>query len=197
MLFRVVRPMKREGSRAAYFVQRIPADIRAKVVGRRLAIPVGDGVKFITPSERSQSIRFSLGTHDPTTIKILQANIAAHLETVWQALRRDDPVRLTHKQATALAGELYRARADEGRSRSITVEYVPSEGLKRVYLDQAEREAHWAAVAANIICAWPRARRRFLGFGTGVIRSERRRVSMMRLVGCPSASNSQCRPGKA
>ena len=44
MLFRVVRPMKRSGSRFAYFVQRIPANIRDKVTGERLAIPLGDGV---------------------------------------------------------------------------------------------------------------------------------------------------------
>jgi hypothetical protein len=38
MLFRVVRPMKRSGSRFRYFVQRIPADIKAAVAGERLAI---------------------------------------------------------------------------------------------------------------------------------------------------------------
>jgi hypothetical protein len=48
-----------------------------------------------SPRARSQSIRFSLGTNDPATVKILQASIAAHLETVWQALRQADPVRLT------------------------------------------------------------------------------------------------------
>ena len=49
MLFRVVRPMKQKSSRAAYFVQRIPVDVKARVVGRRLAIPFGGGVKFVTP----------------------------------------------------------------------------------------------------------------------------------------------------
>ena len=38
-------------------------------------------------------------------------------------------------------------------------------------------------------------RRRFFGFGTGVISSDRRRTSRMRLVGCPSGSSSQCLAG--
>jgi hypothetical protein len=100
--------MKRKSSRSAYFVQRIPADVRAKVVGQQLAIPFCDGVKFITPSARAQSISFSLRTDDPAKVKILQAQIAAYLETVWTALREDTPVKLSHRQATALAGELYR-----------------------------------------------------------------------------------------
>jgi hypothetical protein len=41
MLFRVVLPMRRKNSQAAYFVQRIPADVKAKVVGQQLAIPNG------------------------------------------------------------------------------------------------------------------------------------------------------------
>ena len=107
MLFRVVRPMKRKNSRSAYFVQRIPADIKHKVIGQRLAIPVGDNFKFITPTASSQAITFSLGTDDPRQVKILQATIAAHIEAIWQALRNDTPAKLTHRQATALAGELY------------------------------------------------------------------------------------------
>jgi hypothetical protein len=40
--------MKRKNSRSAYFVQRIPAEIKSKVVGQRLAIPFGDSVKFVS-----------------------------------------------------------------------------------------------------------------------------------------------------
>jgi hypothetical protein len=49
----------------------------------------------------------------------------------------------------------------------------------------------------NTISIWPGFRRRFRGFGTGVISSERRRISRMRLVGCPSLSNSQWRAGQS
>jgi hypothetical protein len=122
--------MKRKSSRSAYFVQRIPADIKSKIIGQRLAIPFGDSVKFVTPTTRAQSISFSLRTDDPARVKILQATIAAHLEAVWQALREDAPIKLSHKQATALAGELYRVWADgETRARSISMVHTPGIGL--------------------------------------------------------------------
>lgn len=153
MLFRVVRPMKRKSSRSAYFVQRIPADLRAKVVGQKLAIPFGDGVKFVTPSARAQSISFSLRTDDPAKVKILQATIAAHLETVWTALREDAPIKLSHRQATALAGELYRIWADgENSARSIAIEQRPGGGWQRVGQTQADEEANWSA----IVTMWER-----------------------------------------
>lgn len=149
MLFRVVRPMKRKSSRSAYFVQRIPADIKGRIVGQRLAIPFGDSVKFVTPTARAQSITFSLRTDDPVKVKILQSTIAGHLEALWQALRDDAPVKLSHRQATALAGDLYRIWADsESRAQSIAVEHIPGVGWKRTIETQAEQEAHWAAVVA-------------------------------------------------
>lgn len=153
MLFRVVRPMKRKSSRSAYFVQRIPVDVRARVVGQKLAIPFGDGVKLVTPSPRAQSISFSLRTDDPAKVKILQATIAAHLETVWTALREDAPIKLSHFQATALAGELYRIWADgENRARSIAIEQKPGGGWQRASQTQANEEANWA----SIVTMWER-----------------------------------------
>ena len=42
------------------------------------------------------------------------------------ALRDEAPISLTHKQATALAGELYRAWAnDQGRERTTAIEHDP------------------------------------------------------------------------
>jgi hypothetical protein len=40
-----------------------------------------------------------------------------------------------------------------------------------------------------------RARRRFCGFGTGVSSFDSQRFGAIWLIGCPSASSSQCRPG--
>lgn len=54
--------MRRDGSRIPSFVQRIPADVRAKAAGIELAIPLGDEFVFVTPSESAQAIRFSLRT---------------------------------------------------------------------------------------------------------------------------------------
>jgi hypothetical protein len=39
MLFRLVRPVKRTGSRNRHFVRRIPSDVRSKAVGIKLSIP--------------------------------------------------------------------------------------------------------------------------------------------------------------
>jgi hypothetical protein len=81
MLFRLVRPVKRTGSRHRYFVRRIPADVRALAVGKRLIIPVGEASQSIIISARSQSIRLSLRTNDPAEVKVRQAMVDAYLET--------------------------------------------------------------------------------------------------------------------
>lgn len=50
----------------------------------------------------------------------------AYLEGVWQAVRNDAPVHPTHRQATALAGELYCVWADsESRARSSAMVHAP------------------------------------------------------------------------
>jgi integrase len=147
MLFRVVRPMKRDGSRIPIFVQRIPVDVMSRAVGTRLAIPLGDGFTFVTVSPRAQSVRFSLRTADPSQVKSRQAIAAAYLEDVWTALREDAPAKLSHRQVTALAGDLYRVWADgEDRARSIAIEQTPGGGWQRVSETQSEQEAYWAAI---------------------------------------------------
>jgi len=147
MLFRVVRPMKREGSRIPVFVQRIPADLRSKAVGRRLEIPLGDSTVSVTVTERAQSIRFSLRTADPSEAKARQAIAAAYIEGVWKALRTDASVSLSHRQATALAGELYRSWADGQRGRTISLEHI--DGKWQHVAETAEDGAvYWDAVEA-------------------------------------------------
>jgi hypothetical protein len=42
-LFRMVRPMRRDGLRNRYYVRRIPADARGKAIGLKLIISLGDG----------------------------------------------------------------------------------------------------------------------------------------------------------
>lgn len=141
--------MRRDGSRNSLFVQRIPTDVREKAIGNPLAIPLGDGFVFLTPSESAQAVRFSLRTADPSEAKTRQALAAAYLETVWEALRNNAPAHLTHRQATALAGELYRVWADsESRARSVAMVHTPGVGWELEAESQDEQEAHWAAVVA-------------------------------------------------
>ncbi|MCA1471928.1 tyrosine-type recombinase/integrase [Bradyrhizobium sp. IC3195] len=141
--------MSRNGSRSPFFVQRIPADVRDEAVGNTLAIPLGDSFVFVTPSESAQAIRFSLRTTDPSEIKTRQAAAAAFLESVWKSLRSDAPAHLTHRQATALAGELYRVWADsENRARSVAMVHTPGVGWAPDTESHEEQEAHWAAIVA-------------------------------------------------
>lgn len=124
MIFRLVSPVKRSGSSNSYFAQRIPADVRARATGVSLAIPLGELTLSLTIGPNAASVRFSLRTRDPAEVKIRQGIAAAYLETVWQALRNNQPVTLTHKDPTALAGELYRAWANgEGREKTYAVEW--------------------------------------------------------------------------
>jgi hypothetical protein len=73
MLFRLVRPVLRKGSRVPDFVQRIPADVRAVIRNPlRLAVPVGGGFHRIIVRPGANDIRFSLRTTDPTEGKMRQ-----------------------------------------------------------------------------------------------------------------------------
>jgi integrase len=126
MLFRLVRPVKRTGSRHRYFVRRIPSDVKSNAVGVKLAIPVGEQTQTVVIRPRAQSVRLSLRTDDPAEVKVRLAAVDAYLENVWRGLRNDAPIFLTHKQATALAGEFYRAWANgDDRERTNTIEHDP------------------------------------------------------------------------
>ncbi|HWM47687.1 MAG TPA: recombinase XerD [Xanthobacteraceae bacterium] len=148
MLFRLVRPLKRPGSRNPQFVKRIPADVRPRAAGLKLAIPVGDSTQTRTVSGRAHFIKLSLRTNDPAEVKARLAVVDAYLENVWRGLRATAPVSLTHKQATALAGELYRGWAQGADSeRALAVEHVPGIGWQRVIPEELPEE--WDAVLAR------------------------------------------------
>lgn len=123
MLFRLVQPVKRSGTRIPQFVKRIPADIRPWIAGRKLTIPLGDETISVRIGAKTESLRFSLRTADPATARIRQAEAVAHLEGIFQALRDDKPVVLTRLQIAALAGEIYRAwEGREAAEPSLRVE---------------------------------------------------------------------------
>jgi integrase len=124
MLYRLVRSVKRSDSSARQFVQRIPADVRQLAVGRTLVVPLGPLTVCTTISPSMESVRFSLRTSDPGEAKERHARAAAAMETYWNALRRSRPVSLDHEQATALAGDLYRAWAG-GKVRTTAVTLMP------------------------------------------------------------------------
>jgi hypothetical protein len=96
MLFRLVRPMRRKGSRNVYFQQRIPADVKQRlaVIGgqRLLAFQVAGEAVAVTG--RSSPIKFSLRTSDPAEVKVRQAEAARQAELHWAALRQTKAVTL-------------------------------------------------------------------------------------------------------
>jgi integrase len=122
MLFRLVRPMRRSGSSSVYFVQRIPADLKARAKGLKLALPIGSETVPFAISPKANFVKVSLRTSDPSEGKVRHAATAGYLETVWQALREDSPIPLTNREATALAGRLYRAwGSGEGREQTTSI----------------------------------------------------------------------------
>jgi integrase len=136
--------MRRSGSRNRYYVRRIPADVRRAVAGLALAIPVGEQTQSVTVSERAQSVRLSLRTSDPAEVKRRQAAVDAYLENVWTAHREQQPVSLTHPQAVALAGELYRAWADqEERERPGGIEHDPDFLHPEGHISERQPDGSW------------------------------------------------------
>lgn len=103
--------MKRKGTSFHQFVQRIPADVAERARGMTLALPVGGEVVRLTISEKAKDVRVSLRTSDPLEAKSRQAAAIEYLNGIWRSVR-EGPKRLTHKEAIALAGEVYRAWTD-------------------------------------------------------------------------------------
>ncbi len=118
MVLSMSRPFKHPTTHVYYYRRVVPDDLR-QVVGKR-------------------EEKRSLGTKDPEEAKTRHAWVAAEVEARWRELRRGvQPV--SHKQAHAVAGELYRdllARnedqpetADSYRDRQVAHERIATEGL--------------------------------------------------------------------
>lgn len=121
MLYRLVSSVQRKGSPNRQFVQRIPADVRPRLIGRSVSVPIGPETHSITITPKMETIRISLRTADPSEAKQRQAALASHFDQVWAAMREDAPRTLTHQQAVALAGECYRGWVGPDSERTLTV----------------------------------------------------------------------------
>lgn len=153
MLFNLVRPLKRSGSTKHQFVKRIPNDLRKRMVGRKLAIPIGDETAFVTITAAMDTIRCSLRTSIPSEVRQRQAEAAAYVEAIFESVREDKPLALTHRQVVALSGRLYRSWAAD-LERSTTIALIQSEdgGFERDYdsLGPDEMEAAYEAITARL-----------------------------------------------
>lgn len=96
------RPMRRSGTSFHQFIQRIPADIKSKVRGTTLVVPVGAETIRIAVSGRAQDVRVSLRTRDPHEAKARQGRVVAYLEGVWKS-HREGPRSLPYREIVALS----------------------------------------------------------------------------------------------
>jgi hypothetical protein len=153
MLFRTVRPMRRDCSRNQYFNRRVPADVRRTLSGpKTLHVPLADKTVPVTITASTAFVKFSLRTREPAEVKARNAAADAYLEGVWQAFRQAAPLRLTNEQATALSGRLYRAWvSDEGRERTTTVEQGPDGKMQVVVHDPSQDDALFEASLARLV----------------------------------------------
>ncbi len=144
--------MKRDGSRFQVYVRRIPVDVRNKLVGRTLHFPVGDTTRAVTISPKAQSIRFSLRTDNSAEVKARNAAADQYLERILNAFRDDAATSLTNSQATARAGQLYRAWAGgEGRERTMAVEQGPDRKMRLVPHDPLDDAAYFESALQRLL----------------------------------------------
>ena len=68
--------MDRKESLNRYFVQRIPADVKAGAIGMTLSFPVGDALVLVAISASTKAV--------PGEAKVRQATIAAHLAGLYR-----------------------------------------------------------------------------------------------------------------
>jgi hypothetical protein len=130
-------------------VQRIPGDICKRAIGQKLHLPMGDATVTLVIRPRTNAVKVSLRTTDPVEAKRRQAAVASYVETAWQALRDDAPLPLTHRQATALAGRVYKAWA-EGESRELTVSVTLSISAKRrSSVQEVSSRQHQLAISSS------------------------------------------------
>lgn len=105
MVLRMARPIKHRTSGIYIFKERVPADLRQRAKGTRVALPIGDTTTHVTVG--GEFVELSLRTRDPAETAFRHAQADAALRRHWDTLR-NGPVRLNHKQAVALAGDVYR-----------------------------------------------------------------------------------------
>lgn len=146
MLYRLVRPMKRKGSTNHQFVKRIPSDLRDRINGMSLCIPVGDETVSVTVSSSTQAVRFSLRSNEPSEVKDRHATAASYLERFFVSLRSNHPLSLTHRNAVALSGEVYRAWSmDVDTGHRIALVHTEDGWVRDDGFDAEERQAEYEA----------------------------------------------------
>ncbi len=150
MRFHLVRPMVSKGSSIPQFTQRIPTDLKARLVGQTLLIPVGGETIKVRITQSTQSVRFSLRTSDRNEAKLRHSQAVAFMLDLFERLRANKPVDLTNRQVASLLGELHASWArDPDDSPQLTV--TPATGtMDSDHEEDPELIAEWDAVYNDI-----------------------------------------------
>jgi len=96
-------PYKHKVTGVYWLKQRVPARLKSVATGKAVVVTV-DGVPSMV--KLGEYIKVSLRTKDMATARLLRSEVEAEFNRVWQTFD-DEPARLTLKQITALAGEMY------------------------------------------------------------------------------------------
>lgn len=114
--WRMSRPTTRNDSSNGQYVRRLPADVANAMRGAVLALefPATStaGARAITARAGRHFIRFSLGASDEATVRARWRHAESVVDKLIAATR-SGPVALTHREAVALSGEVYRKFLDE------------------------------------------------------------------------------------
>jgi hypothetical protein len=166
MLYRLVRPMRRKGTRN---LQRIPADLRDQMIGMRLSLPVGSTTVPIRITPSTHSIRVSLRTADPTEAKNRQAGIAGYLARVFAQSRlaahlQDDRLGGWHpgQGARSITGHEPRTVGEGYGGVTLAAKARPMDGFRASRPARAPklrpcRTSGESILTATIVAAWRRS----------------------------------------
>jgi integrase len=101
---------ERSGSKVPQFRVRVPANVLQALRGRKILLFLSDraGPPFIKTATIGQEVQFSLGTTDAYVAEARQNDALDHLRRLFD-LTASQPSNLSHKDLTALSGEVYRA----------------------------------------------------------------------------------------
>jgi integrase len=146
MALKMARPIKLGGSNILQFKARIPIDLRDKVRGERITLPVGDELATVLARN---TIQVSLRTNDPNEARRRHAKVSTTLLELWAA-KRNGSQSLTHEQATALAGATYQPTKD-----FLASDFKLNEGIRDQIAAAVEQsggdEKAWLSVIKTVV----------------------------------------------
>src|SRR4051794_21089390 len=104
MTLRMARPWKDPKTSVWHLRQRLPRDLVVRLKGSMVTLPIGEDFATVRMGD---VVQVSLRTKDPRKAKQLHAITDAALREFYDR-QRNGPIKLTHRQAVALSGVLYR-----------------------------------------------------------------------------------------